>query len=1184
MNEVAVAEVMKTYLHRLIRFCSDYKPDGLPDAGDLYFQEYSLQDIYMPLRITSGEVREEKAGSLDVLLNDDQLDALLVEIDASMQAFDGEGNGFFVRKEAASGGPSRDEKQKVAFGKEAEANQMGKSLAQEKETKQTEGKALRVEEESVAVSLEGLLEDIDTSLAVLETEAIRTKNPAEGQDLFELEAEALLGDLEWELDMLEAGGVNRAERETMLLAPEVEGNKHSVNTTDGNAGKDDENTRNDGKAPDADRQNPFYDDKIMNPKQVPSSRSLILAGPGFGKTTLAKRIALAYAKNDQEFLKENFLREGLIPVLLLCRSLDDRKADSFEAMMGAMLENSYFGGKGSSESIRALLVDAVKQLAREGRLLLMIDGFDEVYSADAQKEFGQALVAFLETYPHTHLILTSRKDTQAELNGGREEEEGQTEGAFLSALDPIGGLAKKEIKSLSELEITAFVHRWFKAIYPLDQSKAQDAEQIIDQIHSSQYRYLHKANMVQVPLHLTNILLLSRTTGKIPASKGELYEKYISQAINWKPAKLYEPEDLWMVVSYAALSMMKRGLASVRQSLLIEILDEALAYFEGFISWSKSTEELIFVLESVTCLIQKTATMGNEPAYQFAHNQFMEYLAACALVRGYVDGEEAYASKTNRVLAYTGKNRWTEVVSFGIRMLDDEELIGELVKRVKDKEKQGRPSRSEKNLLFEIITSFGFIVPAMRRTILDLVFKTGITEPQVRMMEDFLQDPKSQYFSRFVEKQFQDSTEAGHTEYGLVRGALEIYRQAKPVETAVKWFVHGESLTEILCGSYMLDIMAWCKAEKISKTSGQKDGQALLFDLNRDELSLGESFKDALHRRLMQTQDPSWQIYVEHLVDLMHADMLKDPETIFTQGLYGKIVALGRAQSETMLHALSVFPLNDQTLRYAEFADAAEAQSILLEGYKNLKDQPAPNERVLFFAACLMAGAWDSAPAITKAYDELKRVLDHERPTGLARYRLEVLEKEMKRLGYDREFVNALYPDPYSTQKGVKPALISEALGFYQVERFQEAKEAFLAAFHPDHFFSPANNYLAMMLRRQEIGDLNHLGYAYTVPELIGQGVEQGDVFSLINMALFQSSVYEGGDITGGDPLISLIRSEERESIEEAKRWWTHMARLNDLEGQVVVYWLLKHELIDRSSVGNLRTLEVMFHRNNIRI
>jgi len=1139
----------------------------------------------MPLRIIGDQAREEKAESLDVLVNDDQLDALLMEIDASMKVFDGEGKDRAVRKVPGSDVPQGDEKAKVTFGLESEANQMGKAMVLEKETKQAEEKDMDAAAKSAeSVSMEALLEDIDTSLAGLETESTRTISPVEEADLFAMEAEALLGDLERELELLEAGGVNRAERETMLLAPETEGNERPVNTTSRKTGKDDENTRKDGKEPEADRQNPFYDDKIMNPSQLPSSRSLILAGPGFGKTTLTKRIALAYAKNDQEFLKENFLREGLFPVLLLCRSLDDRKAVSFEAMMGAMLENSYFGGKGSDEAVRALLVDAVKELAREGRLLLMIDGFDEVYSAEAQKRFGQALVDFLGTYPHTHLILTSRKDTQAEVKGGQEPEEEQTEGAFLSALDPIGGLAKKEIKSLSESEITAFVHRWFKAIYPLDQSKAQDAKQIIDQIHSSQYRYLHKANMVQVPLHLTNILLLSRTTGKIPASKGELYEKYISQAINWKPAKLYEPEDLWMLLSFAALSMMKRGLASVRQSLLIEILDEALAYFEGFISWSKTTEELIFVLESVTCLIQKTATRADEPAYQFAHNQFMEYLAACALVRGYVDGEEAGISKTNRVLAYLGKNRWAEVVSFGIRMLDDEELIGELVKRVKDKENAGHPSRSEKNLLFEIVTSFGFIVPAMRRTILELIFKTGITEPQVRMMEDFLQDPKSQYFSRFVEKQFRDSTKAGHTEYGLVRGVLELYRQAKPMETAVKWFIRGESLEEVLCGSYMLDIMAWCKAEQIGKTSGRKDKPILLFGLDRDELSLGESFKEALHRRLLQTQDPSWQIFVEHLVDLMHADMLKDPETIFSQELYEKIVALGKAQSETMLHTLSIIPLNDQTLRYAEFADVAEAQSILLEGYKNLKGQPAPNERVLFFAACLVAGAWDSTSAITKAYDELKRVLDHERPVGLAKYRLGKLEKEMKRLGYDREFVNALYPDPYSTQKGVKPALISEGLGYYQIERFQEAKEAFLAAFHPDHFFSPANNYLAMMLRRQEIDDLYHLGSVYTVTELIGEGVEEKDVFSLINMALFQSSVYEGGDITGGDPLISLIRPEDREAIEEAKRWWTHMARLNDLEGQVVLYWLLKHELIERSSVGNLRTLEVMFHRNNIRI
>ena len=1186
MNEMAIPEVIKTYLHRLIRFCSDYKPDGLPDAGDLYFQEYSLQDIYMPLRIYGGQEMEEQVTEVDQMLDAENLDALLTAIDDSMKVLKRVSAGDSAYQEPKL---QASEKPKVEISDRSQTNRMDQSLDLETDLKPSDDKEL--DEEAVApesVSLDDLLMDIDTSLMVLESEGSHKEDSGPDEDLLEFETEDLLGELDRELMRLESGGVKFVENERLVLDAGSQDANAAMNRSGQTTAGEHDNTRNDGKRSDGEEQNPFYHDKLMNPEQIPSSRSLILAGPGYGKTTLTKRIALAYAKNEREFLKQNFLREGLFPVLLLCRSLDDRKSQSFEAQLTTMLENSYFGGLKEGGVLQATLIEVIKDLAREGRLLLIVDGFDEVYSAEAQRQFGQDLVGFMQSYPLTHLMLSSRKDTPVDLNGGNvadeEEQDKRNESAFLSTLDPIEGLVKKEIKPLSESEITEFVYRWFKAIYPLDQSKERDAKQIIDQIHSNQYRYLHKANMVQVPLHLTNILLLSRNNGKIPASKGDLYEKYISQAINWKPANLYEPEDLWMVVSFAALSMMKRGLTSVRHDDLIEILDEALEYFEGFIAWSKSTEELIFVLESVACLIQKAAMTGGQPVYQFAHNQFKEYLAATALVRGYVDGEEATLSKTNRVLAYMGKNRWSEVVSFGIRMLDDEELIGELVKRVKEKKETGKSSFSEKNLLFEIVTSFGFIVPAMRKTILELIFKTGITAPQMRMMEDFLQDPKSKYFSRFVEKNFQESMEAGEKGYGLVRGALEIYRQSDPMKAAVERFINGQSEVDVLCGSYMLNVIAWCKTDKIGKVADRKEKSEFIFDLTEDQMILGESFKKALERHLIHEEGPNWRIYAEHLSDLMHAEMIKDPESLFTQDLYTKVAAVGKQYSKITLRLLSVFPINDKTLEFASLVDMSEVREILLKVYKEMKGERAREERVLFFAACLMAGAWDSAESITRAYDELKKILDNEKPTGNSALRIIRLEKEMRRLGYDREFVNAWYPDPYSTKKGEKAAFISEGLGYYQIEKFGEAKEAFLAAFNPDHFFSPANNYLAMMLRRGEIAKLKHMGQSYTVPKLIQSGVDQGDVFSLINMALFQSSVYEGGDITGGDALIRLIPSEDEEGIEEAKRWWTHMARLNDLEGQVVLYWLLKHGLVERSSVGNLRTLEVMFHRNNIHI
>lgn len=49
-----------------------------------------------------------------------------------------------------------------------------------------------------------------------------------------------------------------------------------------------------------------------------------------------------------------------------------------------------------------------------------------------------------------------------------------------------------------------------------------------------------------------------------------------------------------------------------------------------------------------------------------------------------------------------------------------------------------------------------------------------------------------------------------------------------------------------------------------------------------------------------------------------------------------------------------------------------------------------------------------------------------------------------------------------------------------------------------------AMNNLAYMLRRGEIGSVAYKGIEYSVPELLKAGVEAGEGFSLVNMALYE--------------------------------------------------------------------------------
>lgn len=58
-----VADIENTpeqiYLNAVAAFCSEFRLDGLPEAGDLLYREIALANIYLPLELSpSAETKE----------------------------------------------------------------------------------------------------------------------------------------------------------------------------------------------------------------------------------------------------------------------------------------------------------------------------------------------------------------------------------------------------------------------------------------------------------------------------------------------------------------------------------------------------------------------------------------------------------------------------------------------------------------------------------------------------------------------------------------------------------------------------------------------------------------------------------------------------------------------------------------------------------------------------------------------------------------------------------------------------------------------------------------------------------------------------------------------------------------------------------------------------------------------
>jgi GTPase SAR1 family protein len=151
---------------------------------------------------------------------------------------------------------------------------------------------------------------------------------------------------------------------------------------------------------------------IQNPRQPVGevlsaySRLVILGAAGSGKTTLIKRLAIAYAfpeKND--LFADNLPARPWLPFLIQCHQLGEMVKWPIPEMMTAVLQMA--GPNELGDAFKVL----VNRALSDGNALLLIDGVDEI--ADKNAGFVNQLVSFLTHSPHISVVVTAQRADDA---------------------------------------------------------------------------------------------------------------------------------------------------------------------------------------------------------------------------------------------------------------------------------------------------------------------------------------------------------------------------------------------------------------------------------------------------------------------------------------------------------------------------------------------------------------------------------------------------------------------------------------------------------------------------------------------------------------------------------------------------------------------------------------------------
>lgn len=136
--------------------------------------------------------------------------------------------------------------------------------------------------------------------------------------------------------------------------------------------------------------------------------------------------------------------------------------------------------------------------------------------------------------------------------------------------------------------------------------------------------------------------------------------------------------------------------------------------------------------------------------------------------------------------------------------------------------------------------------------------------------------------------------------------------------------------------------------------------------------------------------------------------------------------------------------------------------------------------------------------------------------------------------------------------------LVTKSLGLYDNKDYSGAFSGFLEAFELGSDIAGIN--LSYMIRRKEI---EYTHEKYTIDDLLKKGFENKNAFAYVNKALYL--VQNKWDLEywlKADELIRALYEVSPQELDDILNWWSDLSELYDVEGDLVVGWLLRHQLI----------------------